>query len=133
MSALAHARRLYLHALNDGRVTAEDMSRLIRLMEGSAELENTSHQHADELVAAIRDFETALPGWWFTIGSCSVSRDASCGPDRQGPDAALLRRRLFDDGFHVDLHDGSLADALREATRLAVKARKHAVTEPKNG
>lgn len=37
MSALAQARRLYLHALNDGRVTAEDMSRLIRLLEQPTE------------------------------------------------------------------------------------------------
>lgn len=52
---------------------------------------------------AIAKFRAELPGWWWTIGDCSVSADASCGPDRNGPDADLLGLRVFDDGFHCDV------------------------------
>ena len=54
--------------------------------------------------AVIDAFEREVPGWWWSVGSCSVSRDASCGPDRNGPDADLLPLPEFDEGFH---HDGA--------------------------
>lgn len=76
----------------------------------------------EDLAAAVDEFERALPGWWWSVGSCSVSRDASCGPDRQGVDAALLVHREFDDGFHVDA-SGSVADSLRAVMHAAVQAR----------
>ncbi len=76
-----------------------------------------------DLAAAISEFQSALPGWWFSVATCSVSRDASCGPDRQGPDAALLEIRLFDSGFHVDLRDGSTAQALRNVMNQALAAK----------
>lgn len=75
------------------------------------------------LAVAIAEFEAALPGWWFSVGACSVSRDASCAPDRTGPDAELLEIRHFDDGFHADLRDGTLADALRYVMREALEAK----------
>ena len=75
------------------------------------------------LVAAIAQFETRLPGWWWSVGACSVSRDASCGPDLTGPDKALLMVRRFDEGFHADLRDGSLADALRDVMEQALAAK----------
>lgn len=78
----------------------------------------------DDLSAAIQEFEAALPGWWFSLGACSVSRDASCGPDRRGMDAKLLEERQFDDGFHCDDADGSLASSLRDVMRQALIARK---------
>jgi hypothetical protein len=34
----------------------------------------------NDLFAAIQEFEAALPGWWWSIGSCGLTRDASCGP-----------------------------------------------------
>jgi len=55
------------------------------------------------LFEAVEKFERELPGWWWTVGDCSVSADASCGPDRVGPDVHLLDFRLFDEGFDVDL------------------------------
>src|SRR5678815_158185 len=55
-----------------------------------------------DLQTAIIEFEKALPGWWYSLGICSVSRDASCGPDITGPDAALLKIRKFDSGYHCD-------------------------------
>jgi hypothetical protein len=30
----------------------------------------------NELVAAIKEIETALPSWWWSLGSCGVSHDA---------------------------------------------------------
>lgn len=74
---------------------------------------------------AIEAFKQELPGWWFTVGECSVSADASCGPDRTGPDAALLANRLFDDGFHADLpQPASMAEALANVTAQAIEARR---------
>lgn len=80
-------------------------------------------QHKTDLAMAIGEFERKLPGWWWSIGNCSVSRDASCGPDRSGPDADLLTRREFDAGFHCDSRDRDCAYALRNVIRRAVRAR----------
>lgn len=76
------------------------------------------------LDAAIAEFREKLPGWWFSVGACSVSRDASCGPDRTGGDADLLDIREFDNGFHADLvgETDTLADALRDVIEQALEA-----------
>lgn len=69
-----------------------------------------------DLSLAIQEFEAALPDWWFSIGKCSLTRDASCGPDLAGEDAWLLKlsqTRIFDDGFHYDDQTGTLASSLR--------------------
>lgn len=77
-----------------------------------------------DLLAAIADFRRALPGWWFSLGDCSVSCDASCGPDSAGPDAGLLANRLFDEGFHADLRQpSSMADALQDVQMQALQAK----------
>lgn len=78
------------------------------------------------LGAMILKFQAALPGWWFKFGTCSVSRDASCGPDRHGPDAYLLdiKERTFDDGFHEDDREGGLAAALQTVLDLALAAKR---------
>lgn len=75
-----------------------------------------------DLEAAIAEFRAALPGWWFSVGSCSLSRDASCGPDRAHCDQATLI--AFDDGFHHDDTDAgsTLASSLRLVTAAAVAA-----------
>jgi len=80
-----------------------------------------------DLQAAIMEFEKELPGWWYSLGICSVSRDASCGPDITGPDAALLKIRKFDNGFHCDDHhpNSTMADALRNAMAQALDAKAH--------
>ena len=90
----------------------------------------TTPTDTDDLSAAIKTFERALPGWWWTVGHCMFSRDASCGPDRQGSDAFLLKlqeTRKFDEGFHADLVEGSLADALRVVMTQALAVRKRHV------
>ena len=78
-----------------------------------------------DLQTAIMEFEKQLPGWWYTLGICSVSRDASCGPDPNGPDASLLKIRKFDCGFHCDDHDPdrTMACALRNVMAQALEAK----------
>lgn len=79
----------------------------------------------EDLASAIEEFEAALPGWWYSVGKCSVSCDASCGPDRQWADKALLKTPLFDEGFHTDLAPpATLADALRDVMAQGLAARQ---------
>jgi|SRR6476660_3802836 hypothetical protein len=85
----------------------------------------------DDLAAAIQEFETNLPGWWWSICSCSVSRDASCAPDLYGPDAHLLKLPLFDRGFHCDDRNGTVASSLRNVMHRAMAAKADCqLTEP---
>ena len=76
------------------------------------------------LEQAIADFRQCLPGWWFTVGECQVSADASCGPTRESPDIELIPiNRSFDDGFHADLpQPATMADALRNVIAQAQTA-----------
>lgn len=78
------------------------------------------------LESAIADFKATLPGWWFTVGECQVSCDASCAPTRESPDIARIDDDArFNDGFHADLSQPStMADALRDVTRQALEARQ---------
>jgi hypothetical protein len=79
-----------------------------------------SHDAASlaDLQRAVTEFETALPGWWYSLGT-------SCGPDITGPDAALLKTRKFDSGFHCDDHhpDSRMADALGDVMAQALQAK----------
>lgn len=86
-------------------------------------MDSWNQTDAGSLKDAIEGIERQLPGWWWTIGACSLTRHASCGPDRTGQDAHLLAQSLFDGGFHADLADGTLADALRDVTKQAVAAK----------
>lgn len=74
---------------------------------------------------AIREFKASLPGWWFSIGECQVSADASCGPTSESPDIKLIAKdRRFDDGFHADLlQPATMADALRDVMQQAWEAK----------
>lgn len=78
----------------------------------------------DGLEAAIVEFKAALPGWWFSVGECQVSADASCGPTRESPHIKLIPEdRRFDDGFHADLEQpATMADALRDVMGQALGA-----------
>lgn len=78
----------------------------------------------DELNNAIQRIEHWLPGWWWSVGSCSVSSHASIGPDRDGPDAHLLEIDQFDEGFHADLAQPSTCgQALEEVISQALRAK----------
>ena len=78
-----------------------------------------------ELVTVIDDFGAALPGWWWSIGRCHLSNDASCGPSSIGPDAHLLVYKLFDEGFHCDDQDpdSTPATSLQNVMDQAIKAK----------
>ena len=85
-----------------------------------------------QLAAAIEAFETALPGWWWSLGACSASLDVSCGPDRQGPDAWMLRHPLLIDGLAFDFAstgDYDLAFALEDVTKHAVEVRERVLAD----
>lgn len=78
----------------------------------------------DELATAIRRLEAELPGWWWSVGACHVSADASIGPDRVGPDADLLRIESFDCGFHSDVPQPSTCgEALNRCIDMAIFAK----------
>ena len=80
---------------------------------------------ATDLEAAIAEFKGQLPGWWFSVGECHISADASCAPTRESPDIKLVALdRRFDDGFHCDLEQpATMADSLRTVMREALIAK----------
>ena len=76
------------------------------------------------LEQALADFKAEFPGWWWSVGECYVSCDATVAPDRYGADDDLLQHRLFDNGFRVDLRQPStVVDALLSVTEKARAAR----------
>ena len=82
----------------------------------------------DGLNEAISRLNRELPGWWWSIGYCSVSADASIGPDVAGPDYALLEAHLFDSGFHADLRQpATVAEALNNCINQAIEAKRNHV------
>lgn len=80
---------------------------------------------AIDLEAAISEFKAALPGWWYSLGECQVSCDASCAPTDESEHIALIGKAgdPFDTGFHADLRQpSSLAGALRDVMGQALLA-----------
>ena len=78
------------------------------------------------LEAAIDKLYRELPGWWWSVGNCHVSADATIGPDREGPDRHLLRFAEFDNGIDGSLgHPATMAEAMLAAIEAgkAAKAR----------
>jgi hypothetical protein len=82
------------------------------------------------LEAAIEKLHRELPGWWWSLGNCHVSADATIGPDRTGPDAHLLRLKEFDEGIDGTLlHPATCTDALLHAIELAHAAKARLTPE----
>lgn len=79
----------------------------------------------DDLEATIAKFKAILPGWWYSLGECQVSCDASCSPTSLSPDIALIDRdERFNSGFHADLKQpSSLAKALSTVLAEAIAAK----------
>ena len=74
--------------------------------------------------AAIETLQRELPGWWWSLGNCHVSADATIGPDLAGPDAGLLVLKEFDEGIDGSLcHPATVAEALLNAIDLAKAAK----------
>jgi hypothetical protein len=78
-----------------------------------------------DFAAAIAEFEVKLPGFWWSVGQCSVGAHASCAVDGKGAQADLLNGVMagepLDAGFHCDTSGGSPAEALRDVMRQALK------------
>jgi len=78
-----------------------------------------------ELARAISEFEAALPGFWWSVGQCSVGAHASCAVDGKGCQSGLLdgvkSGEPFDEGFHCDTTRGAPAEAIRDVMRQAVE------------
>lgn len=76
-----------------------------------------------EFAKAVAEFEVALPGFWWSVGQCSVGAHASCALDGAGPPelvAQIKHGEPLDDGFHCDTRGGSPAEALRDVMAQAV-------------
>lgn len=74
---------------------------------------------------AVAEFETALPGFWWSVGQCSVGAHASCAVDGRGCQGDLLSNAKtggpLDAGFHCDTQGGTPAEALRDVMRQATE------------
>ena len=77
-----------------------------------------------DLARAVAEFERALPGFWWSVGQCSVGAHASCAVDGSGSQKELLdgvqAGEPYDEGFHCDTTRGSPAEALRDVMKQAV-------------
>lgn len=85
----------------------------------------TWETNVEEFASAVAEFESKLPGFWWSVGQCSVGAHASCSVDGAGVQSHLLEGISpgdpFDSGFHVDTERGSPAEALRAVMRLALE------------
>ncbi len=81
------------------------------------------------LAQAIARCERELPGWWWSIGACSVSSDATVktgratvGPEPQSKLGYILDDPVCDAGFDNDLRQpSSCAEALNGAIDMALE------------
>jgi hypothetical protein len=74
-----------------------------------------------DFAKAVAEFELALPGFWWSVGQCSIGAHASCAVD--GPGALLhhvTAGEPLDTGFHCDTKGGTPAEALRDVMRQAL-------------
>jgi len=79
--------------------------------------------NVEEYAAAVAEFERRLPGFWWSVGQCSVGAHASCAVDGAGVQKHLLDCPVgdpFDTGFHCDTDKGSPAEALRNVMNQAL-------------
>lgn len=78
---------------------------------------------SSDLAEAIAEFEKALPGFWWSVGQCSVGAHASCAIDSSGVQSDLLsgkpKGHPYDEGFHCDTIKGQPAAALLDVMRQA--------------
>ena len=85
----------------------------------------TWNTDAEEFGRAVAEFEAALPGFWWSVGQCSVGAHASCSVDANGAQAHLLEYIKqagdpMDDGFHCDTRGGAPHEALRNVMQQAL-------------
>ena len=77
--------------------------------------------------SVIARFRQELPNWWYSLGECQISSDASCAPTKHSEDMRHIDEDdRFNSGFHADVPQPStLTDALLIVLHdaLAAKAR----------
>lgn len=77
-----------------------------------------------DFAKAVSEFEQRLPGFWWSVGQCSVGAHASCAVDHAGIAGHLLNGievgHPFDSGFHCDTRGGQPAEALRDVMEQAL-------------
>lgn len=80
------------------------------------------HNGIETVIAA---FRVALPNWWYSLGECQVSCDASCAPTSESDDIDLIEHDdRFNSGFHADLPQPSkLVFALTHVMHSALEAK----------
>lgn len=78
----------------------------------------------EDYAKATAEFERLLPGFWWSVGQCSVGAHASCAVDGKGCQSFLLNDiecgDPFDSGFHADTDGGTPAEALRDVMGQAL-------------
>ena len=78
-----------------------------------------------DMAQVVREFETALPGFWWSVGQCSIGAHASCAVDGSGVQKDLLvgvkPGEPLDEGFHCDTQGGQPAEALRDVMQQALE------------
>lgn len=79
----------------------------------------------------IARFKKDFPGWWYSLGECQISCDASCAPTKLSPDIELIEYDdRFNSGFHVDLlQESTLSEALEVVMEEAAEARLAALAK----
>lgn len=92
-----------LRALEDLRpLSSAELKALSRVLGADVTV-----RHVADVREAAWLLNTVLPGWWFSVGLCTLSGDASIGPDFRAPNAppkAVIDK--YDAGFHADLQPG---------------------------
>jgi len=80
------------------------------------------HSGVENVIAR---FRRELPGWWYSLGECQVSCDASCAPTSESKDIELIPQDdRFNSGFHVDVPQPSkLSSALLIVLHAALGAK----------
>lgn len=77
-----------------------------------------------QLSEVIETFERYLPGFWWSIGQCSVGAHASCAVDGSGAQKHLLanieKGHPYDTGFHCDTIKGPPEAALYDVMMQAL-------------
>lgn len=86
--------------------TKEDFRRVIDHEFGYTEKFYRLSYVGESLSVAVKTFKAMFPGWWYTIGDCNVSADASIGAEGEAQASfpfEVEHGSPFDSGFH---HDG---------------------------
>jgi len=82
------------------------------------------HSGVENVIARFRQ---ELPNWWYSLGECQVSCDASCGPTSLSDDIRHIPQDdRFNSGFHADVPQPSTLKAallIVLHAALAAKAR----------